>query len=97
MNVSIETVMDLFESAVADGDAQKTLAISMQLTEQVRSDPLAVKWLTTPANIKHVHEILVDGLGVPPKTMMIKDRVPNTQKRAHLFAKGIENGIRRVV
>lgn len=84
-------------AAIKDNNAHRALAIVLQLKEQVRSDPVAVKWIVDPANIKNLHELLAEHLEVPSKMMMIRSRVPHRQKRAHLFVQAIENGIRKVL
>jgi len=97
MKVSIETLMDLLEDAVHEHDRLKTLALVLELKEIIKTDPVAVKWITEPANIKHIHEMLVDNLDVPAASMLVKNRVPHRQRRALLFVEGIINGVRRVV
>lgn len=95
--ISIETVSDMLNEAIKDKDAHKTLLIVLQLKEMIRTDPVAVKWVVDPTNIKNLHDSLIENLEVPAKMMMLKGRIPHRQKRAHLFVDAIENGIRKVL
>ena len=95
--ISVETIVSMLNKAILDKDAVRALAIVIQLKEAMRIDPIAVKWITDPANLKSFHENLNEHLGVPQKMMMIRNRIPHRQKRAHLFAMAIENGIRKVI
>lgn len=97
MQISIEAVTKLLFEAIEAKDKVKTLGLVLQLKEQVRSDPVAVKWIADPTNLKKIHDALVEHLDVPPKAMMIKHRIPHRQRRALLFVEGIENGVRRII
>lgn len=86
----------LYET-IEQQDKLKTLTLVMQLKEQMRSDPEAVKWVADPVNLKELHEKLTLHLGVPSKAMMIKNRIPHRQRRAFTFIEAVENGVRRVL
>jgi len=95
--ISIETVSEMLYEAIDNKDASRALLIVLQLKEMVRTDPVAVKWIVDPTNIKKLHDNLSEKLEVPSKMMMIRNRIPHRQKRAHLFVQAIENGIRKVL
>lgn len=97
MKISIETITKKLFEAIEEKNAHRTLAFVLELKESVRTDPVAVKWIADPTNLKRVHDALVEHLDVPPKAMMIKNRIPHRQRRALMFVEGIENGVRRIV
>ena len=96
-DVSIATVSELLEATILKKDLVKTLAIVLELKEKLRGDPVAVKWITEPSNIKNLQEMLTEHLEIPAKLMMLKNKMPNRQKRAHMFVQAMENGLRRVL
>ena len=95
--VSIETIIEKLKEAIVAKDKTRTLLLVLQLKESVATDLVAVKWITQPVNLKDIHDSLVEHLGVPPKAMMVKHRVPNQQRRGLLFVQAIENGVRRTL
>lgn len=97
MQISIETFSTMFDEAIENKDGERTLLLVLELKELVRNDPLAIKWITEPTNINHIHEQLVEHLEVPQKAMRLRNPIPNRQRRAWLFVEALENGIRRVV
>jgi len=97
MKVSIETVIEALEDAIRAHDKPKTLILISELREAVRNDMAAVKWITEPANIAHLHSLLTEELGVPPKAMQLRNRISHRQRRAWMFVEALENGLRRVI
>ena len=97
INVSIGTIISLLEETIKDKNAMKTLALVLELKAKVLTDAETIKWITEPANIKNIHDLLVEHLEVPPKMMMLKTKISHKQKRANLFVQAIENGVRKVL
>lgn len=97
MNISIEVIIAKLNEAIADKDGVRTLGFILKLKDAVRTDPKAVKWIADPSNLQALHTSLTENLGVPAKAMLLKNRIDNRQKRAHLFVEAIENGVRRTI
>lgn len=49
--------------------------------------------VTTPVVITELHKMLVEHMGVNQRAMQLKNRVPNTTRRATLFLQAMINGV----
>ena len=54
--ISVDTIVAMLHTAIENKDATRALAVVIQLKEAMRTDPVAVKWITDPSNLKKLHE-----------------------------------------
>lgn len=93
MKVLIENFIEKIET----GDAKKSLdALDLIIDALVNDNDLVVE-IIDPKIITELHEKLIEHLEVPPRSMMLNRRFPNSTKRAIMFSKAMRNGIARVV
>lgn len=83
--------------SILSKDAQATVQALEKLLNTVKSDSEAVKEITEPAVISSLHQQLIAAFDVPPRSMLLKARVPARVRRAILFVQAMQNGMRRVV
>lgn len=95
--ISIEVIASMLEDAILNKDKSRTMALIVRLKEEVRTDPVAVKWIVDPKNLTHLHDILEEHLEVPRKVMRVSIRHPNRQRRAYMFVEAMEHGVRRIL
>ena len=97
MNIDIEVISDMITTTANEADVKKLYRLVVKLREAVERDPAAVKWIVEPRNIKTIHDSLVNGIGISPKSLMIKGRVPNRQRRAIMMVHAIERSVKKVL
>jgi 2-phospho-L-lactate guanylyltransferase (CobY/MobA/RfbA family) len=96
-DISVDVLTTMLFDTIEAKDINKTLMLVVHLKEKIKSDAVAVKWLSEPANLKRLHDALIEHLDIPQKVMLIKGRFPHRQQRALLFIEAIEGGIRKVI
>lgn len=95
--ISIEVIAKLLEEAIVNKDKTRTMSLVTMMKEEVRTDPVAVKWVADPKNLSHLHDLLEENLKVPRKLMRVQGRSPNRQRRAYMFMEAMEHGVRRIL
>jgi hypothetical protein len=95
--ISIEVIAKLLEEAITNKDKTRTMTLVQMMKEEVRTDPVAVKWVVDPKNLTHLHDLLEENLGVPRKLMRVSGRSPNRQRRAYMFMDAMEHGVKRIL
>ena len=95
MMINIDTLGTKLVEAIESKDKVRINAI-ISMMEDCLPDPIAVKWITEPVNISNIHNKLVEHMGVHPKLLMLKTRVPNRNRRAGLFVQVLKNAMTRV-
>ena len=94
-NEDVDAKLETLMESIKDGDNEKTFEEMTDLLEVSLSDPYLAKWITEPANITQLHEDLTEHLGVSPRMMQLKNRIPHRQRRAVFFIKAMLNGVKR--
>lgn len=93
----MNTTIDGLINALTSKDLQTSLDRLIELNELVRTNAETAKWLTEPQNITNLHNLIVNNFNISPRLLMLKNRTPNRGLRAVLFAKSMENAIRRKI
>lgn len=95
-DTGVDETLTILNESIEGGDVELTTEILEDLLQEALSNQYLAKWITEPANITKLHEDLVEHLGVHPRTMQLKDRIPHRQRRAVFFLKAMVNGVKRV-
>jgi hypothetical protein len=97
MNIDAEIIGDMIISSSKENDIKKVYMLINKLRDSVETDPVAVKWLVEPKNIKSIHDALVDGIGISSNSLMIKGPVPNRQRRAIMMVHAMERSVKKAL
>lgn len=90
-------LIDELEREIRDGDAQQVQSRLAEIYEELLGNDMdLVNSIVEPRVISSLHQRLNERLGVPPRAMMLKTRVPLRKQRALMFVKAMQNGVRRV-
>jgi len=90
MTTNIEAV----KSAILTKDREKTVEALTALQLALPNDEESIARIIMPVVITELHQMLIDNLGVHPRAMLLKARVPNKNRRANLFVQAMINGVR---
>ena len=93
MTITNEKIEDL-KYFIKEGDGEGAIAVLEDLQSTFPQDEESVGIITMPEVITELHGLLQEHLGVHPRAMMLKGRVPHRGRRAHLFAQAMINGIK---
>lgn len=89
-------LIDELERDIRGGDVDKVQTGLAKIYEQLLGNDLElVNAIVEPRVISTLHQRLNERLGVPPRAMMLKTRVPLRRQRALMFVKAMQNGVRR--
>jgi len=95
MDTTIQmTKIEKIKQSIAEKDKEKTITLFEELQAEMATDEDSVMSITSPRVITELHEMLIGHLGVHPRAMLLKARVPNRSRRANLFVQAMINGIR---
>lgn len=84
-------------SAIEDKNLDKAKeALQLMLTCAENKDALLIQEVTQPAVITDLHTKLIETFSVNRRAMMLKNRVSVRDRRALLFIRAMQNGLRRV-
>jgi hypothetical protein len=86
--------IDLVKQAILEKDKQKTIELLENLKNSFATDEMAMQIITMPPVITELHQMLMDNLGVHPRAMQLRARVPNRGRRATLFVQAMINGVK---
>ncbi len=76
-------------------DSAAVLAALGELKNAINGNDALVDEITNPTVITELHNMQVEQLGVHPRMMMLRTRVPGRVRRAVLFVQAMENGVKR--
>lgn len=80
--------------SIQQGNPEQTVQALEALLTAVQQDHAAVDEITDPAVINQLHTQLIDQYHMPPRSMMLRNRVPRRASRARLFVQAMLNGMR---
>lgn len=86
--------LDLKE-AVDAKETSKVLVVIDAMYQDCLNGGVCVDWITDPPTFQKVKQLLTDGLGVHPRTMQLRNRIPNRTRRAVTFCLALKNGVMR--
>lgn len=91
-------LIDELERDIRESNAEKVQAGLVAIYEEVMGgDMELINSIVEPRVISSLHQRLNERLGVPPRAMMLKTRVPLRKQRALMFVKAMQNGVRRTL
>jgi hypothetical protein len=88
------TKIDILKEVIEKGSKNQTLMVLDNLIETL--DEFLAREITEPAVITELHEMLIEHLGVQPRAMKLKNRVPARMRRALLFLQAMRNAVNKV-
>lgn len=83
------------KEAILSKDQAAVLESLAELKVALNGNTALVDQITSPPVITELHNMLVEHLGVHPRAMMLRARVPGRVRRAVLFVQAMENGVKR--
>lgn len=90
-------LIDSLERTARTDDADAVMEVLTESYQAVLdNDQELINTITDPRVITSLHERLIERLGVNPRAMQLKRRVPARKQRALFFIKAMQNGVRRV-
>lgn len=89
----MRVLLENFKEKVIEGNAEKALAAIDLVIEKITTDAEMASEILQPVIITELHQLLIDHLSVPPKSMKLTRRFPNNKTRALMFSKAMRNGI----
>lgn len=87
-------IIDTLKESILSKDKMKTEEVLTSMLEELNSNKDLVGIVTMPEVIAELHTLLIENLGVHPRSMLLKARVPNRNRRASLFVQAMLNGVR---
>ena len=94
----MQTLTENFIEKIKTGNANDALEAIDAIIEKLESiDEELRNEILSPTVITNLHELLVEHLEVPPRSMMLNRRFPNANTRGIMFARAMRNGILRVI
>ena len=90
----MSTKVDMLKEVIEKGSKNQTLMVLDNLIEHFDDD--LAKEIADPSVISELHDMLVEHLGVLPRAMKLKARVPLRNRRAMLFLRAMRNGVNKV-
>lgn len=81
-------------SSIEQKDKDKTLSFISELIELTMKDTEVVTWITTPEVITALHESLSVAYNIPVQNFRLRGKQTSKGKRAYLFAKMMEIGLK---
>lgn len=83
-------------TSIDDNNKDSILFVLDEMENSVGSDADLVNDITTPEIYTNIKTRLVEDMGVPIRSMLIKGRVVSRKKRAFYFIKALKNGALRI-
>lgn len=87
------TTLNEIKDVIATKDKEAVLALLTEVKLETESNNDLMAELTTPEPLNELHDCLVEHLGVNPKLMKLRARVPNRRHRAVLYVQAMINGV----
>lgn len=81
------------EEAILTKDKEQVIAELLVVQDLVLTDAEAMAQILSPESVGKLHKMLEDNMGVNPRTMQLRARVPSRRKRAYLFVQVMINGV----
>ena len=91
MNTNITRLL----AAIKEKDVSLVLSLVDLLTKESLTDTEVISWVTDPANISLLHNMLNEYLDIPHRIMQLRFRIPNKRKRAYFFFQSIKLAIEK--
>lgn len=89
----MRVLLENFKEKVIEGNAEKALAAIDLVIAKITTDAEMASEILQPVIITELHQLLIDHLSVPPKSMKLTRRFPNNKTRALMFSKAMRNGV----
>ena len=89
------TKIDILKEVIEKGSKNQTLMVLESLEKNLDDDE-TVKALADPAVISNLHNMLEEHLGVNRRAMQLKARAINRKRRALLFLRAMQNGVKKL-
>lgn len=96
MDTNVSAYAEVMVSMLKKGNAVNALSFAKDFHEKVIEDVNYAVWITEPANLKTVHEAIIDNYPINPKLLMLKNRIGNRHRRGHMVMLAIVNALTRV-
>ena len=88
------TKIEILKEVIRKKSKNQTLMVLDNILEHL--DDELIREIVDPEVISELHELLVEYLGVNPKAMKLKQRVPLRARRARLFVQAMKAGVNKV-
>ena len=92
--MDMTTKIDILKEVIEKGSKSQTLMVLDNMMEHLDDD--LARSVVDPEIITNLHQMLIEHLGVNPKAMKLKSRVPTRMRRAMLFLRAMRNGVNKV-
>lgn len=89
-------LLEDLNSALDQKDVSKAKQVLSEMEQTVLSDNVLISEVTTPSVYSALQSRIVEDLGSNPRSMMLKNRVAARPRRAFLFIKALQNGVKFV-
>lgn len=99
MNTTVngnDEILTRLHETIAAGDLNLILEGLVDLEKKVLADDSMAKLVTEPPVITKLYNDL-ETAGVPRRAMLLRNRVPGRNRRAFLFVKAMQNGVKRAL
>lgn len=91
--VVISEKLESLKNTIKSGSQANTLTELTMLRDTCLDDEDLANAVTVPSEITELHQLLIDHLNVIPRTMQLRNRIPNRKRRAYLFFQSMMNGV----
>lgn len=85
--------IDVLKQLILKNEKQPVIEYMEALKSECLTTVELSNTVTTPVVITELHKMLVEHMGVNQRAMQLRNRVPNTTRRAMLFLQAMINGV----
>lgn len=96
MDSNVSAYAEVMVSMLKKGNAATALSFAKDFHDRVINDVEYAVWITDPANLKRVHDTIVENYPINPRLLMLKNRIGNRHRRGHMIMLAIVNALTRV-
>ena len=89
-------IINSLKDAIKDKNKDEILSLFSEIEEQVKADVDLIGYITEPAVIHELHELLRENFEIHQKMLMLRNRVPSRSRRAILFVQVMKNAVSRI-
>lgn len=85
--------IDVLKQLILKNEKQPVIEYMEALKSECLTTVELSNTVTTPVVITELHKMLVEHMGVNQRAMQLRNRIPNTTRRAMLFLQAMINGV----